>query len=111
VLEILFCTMNQGNLLIVDDNSNAIKALRLFLKHEFDQVKGITNPNSIPHEFNTNYWDVVLLDMNFSSGLNTGNEGFYWLKEIKKISPGWFPYLPSPSTHYSGQIAGGSPGQ
>jgi len=87
VLEILFCTMNQGNLLIVDDNSNAIKALRLFLKHEFDQVKGITNPNSIPHEFNTNYWDVVLLDMNFSSGLNTGNEGFYWLKEIKKISP------------------------
>lgn len=25
--------------------------------------------------------------MNFSSGLNTGNEGLYWLHEIKKIQP------------------------
>ncbi|MCK5138125.1 MAG: sigma-54-dependent Fis family transcriptional regulator [Bacteroidales bacterium] len=79
--------MSNGRLLIVDDNSNAIKALKLFLKYEFDRVKGITNPNSIPMEFSKGEYDVVLLDMNFSAGVNNGNEGFFWLREIKKLSP------------------------
>jgi len=79
--------MSKGRLLIVDDNSNAVKALKLFLKYEFDQVKGITNPNSIPNEMGKAEWDVVLLDMNFSAGQNSGNEGFFWLKEIKKLAP------------------------
>ncbi len=79
--------MVQGRLLIVDDNINAIKALRLFLKYEFGEVKGITNPNSIPAEFSKSPYDVVLLDMNFHAGMNTGNEGFFWLGEIKKLCP------------------------
>ena len=32
-------------------------------------------------------FDIVLLDMNFSAGINTGNEGLYWLCEIKKAAP------------------------
>ena len=79
--------MPSGRLLIVDDNNNAIKALKLFLKYEFNQVKGITNPNAIPYEMEKAEWNVVLLDMNFSAGVNSGNEGFFWLKEIKKLSP------------------------
>jgi len=79
--------MPKGQLLIVDDNSNVIKALKLFLKYEFDQVNGITNPNSIPSEFGKIEYDMVLLDMNFSAGVNTGNEGLFWLREIKKLSP------------------------
>ena len=27
--------------------------------------------------------DVVLLDMNFSAGINNGNEGLFWLQELK----------------------------
>lgn len=78
--------MSKGSLLIVDDNKNAIKALKLFLQYEFEVVKGIVNPNQIPSEFLKTNFDVVLLDMNFTAGINSGNEGFYWLKEIKKIS-------------------------
>lgn len=78
--------MSKGSLLIVDDNKNAIKALKLFLQYEFEVVKGIANPNQIPSEFLKTNFDVVLLDMNFTAGINSGNEGFYWLKEIKKLS-------------------------
>jgi DNA-binding NtrC family response regulator len=79
--------MPQGNLLIVDDNRNALKALQIFLQYEFGKVKCISSPNQIPSEFRNNEYDVVLLDMNFTAGINTGNEGFFWLNEIKKLSP------------------------
>jgi DNA-binding NtrC family response regulator len=79
--------MAEGKLLIVDDNRNVVKALQIFLQYEFDFVRCITNPNQIPSEFLKNDFDIVLLDMNFAAGINSGNEGFFWLREIKKISP------------------------
>lgn len=79
--------MAEGKLLIVDDNRNVLKALQIFLQYEFDVVKCITNPNQIPSEFLKDDYQVVLLDMNFAAGVNTGNEGFFWLHEIKKIAP------------------------
>ena len=79
--------MTNGKLLLVDDNKNVLKALRLFLQYEFDTLKSISSPNQIPHELQKVEYDVVLLDMNFSAGVNSGNEGFYWLKEIKRLSP------------------------
>jgi DNA-binding NtrC family response regulator len=30
-------------------------------------------------------YDAILLDMNFTSSINTGNEGLFWLNEIKKL--------------------------
>jgi len=79
--------VDKGSLLIVDDNKNALKALRLFLQYEFECVKTLSNPNLIPSELQKVDYDVVLLDMNFVAGQNTGNEGFFWLNEIKKLSP------------------------
>ncbi len=79
--------MLKGSLLLVDDNRNVIKALQIFLQYEFETLKSITNPNQIPHEFQKTEYDVVLLDMNFTAGINSGNEGFFWLKEIKRLSP------------------------
>ena len=32
-------------------------------------------------------YDIVILDMNFSAGINNGNEGLYWLKHIHEIRP------------------------
>lgn len=32
-------------------------------------------------------FDIILLDMNFTSSINTGNEGLFWLKEIRKLKP------------------------
>ena len=79
--------MPDGNILIVDDNKNVLSALSLLLQSEFKKVDTISNPNRLPHELQTNDYDVILLDMNFSAGISTGNEGIYWLNEIKKTNP------------------------
>jgi DNA-binding NtrC family response regulator len=79
--------MQKGNILIVDDNKSALSALNMLLQSEFDLVVTISTPNQINAEFSKNEFDLVLLDMNFSAGINSGNEGLFWLSEIKKVSP------------------------
>ena len=77
----------QGTILIVDDNRNILTTVRMLLEPIFDGIITIANPNSIPAKLREEHPDVVLLDMNFSSGINSGNEGLYWLREIKSLSP------------------------
>jgi len=79
--------MKKGKVLIVDDNKSALSAIRLLLQFEFELVETIASPNQITSELRNTEYDIVLLDMNFSAGLNTGNEGLYWLAEIKKMAP------------------------
>ncbi|MFI1772741.1 sigma-54-dependent transcriptional regulator [Thalassobellus citreus] len=79
--------MIPGNILIVDDNKSILSALELLLQSEYKTVTTISNPNLITSISNIKTYDVILLDMNFSAGVNTGNEGFYWLKRIKELSP------------------------
>lgn len=79
--------MKQGKLLIVDDKKNILQALTMFLQFEFEKVQTISNPNLLSAELESNNYDVVLLDMNFKAGQSTGNEGLYWLREIKKRFP------------------------
>jgi len=74
-----------GSLLIVDDNKSVLDSLQLFLKRKFEEVIICSNPNQIPNLLSCSKFDVVLLDMNFSTGINNGNEGLFWLKEILKI--------------------------
>ena len=84
-----FVTMikKQGTILIVDDNRNILTTVRMLLDSIFANIITIANPNSIPAKLREEHPDVVLLDMNFSSGINSGNEGMYWLREIKSLSP------------------------
>ena len=77
----------QGTLLIVDDNRNILTTVRMLLEPIFAKIITIANPNSIPAKLREEHPDVVLLDMNFSSGINSGNEGLYWLREIKSQRP------------------------
>ena len=78
--------MKKSKLLIVDDNPGILSALNLLLKSEFDVIKTISNPNQLYTELDRNDIDVVLLDMNFKAGVNSGNEGLFWLREIRKKS-------------------------
>ena len=74
----------QGTILVVDDNKGILTAVQMLLGTYFEKVITISTPNKIKatqHDVNI---DVVLLDMNFSAGINTGNEGLFWLSEIKK---------------------------
>ena len=77
----------RGTLLVVDDNRNILTTVSILLEDTFQTVITISNPNLIPAKLRDEKPDVVLLDMNFSSGINNGNEGLYWLREIKRIKP------------------------
>ncbi|MDR0865151.1 MAG: sigma-54 dependent transcriptional regulator [Candidatus Symbiothrix sp.] len=77
--------MKKGNILVVDDNKNVLTALRMLLERYFETVTLLSSPNQLPATLRNTSPDMVLLDMNFSAGINTGNEGLYWLSEIKKF--------------------------
>ena len=74
----------KGSILIIDDNKNVLTALRILLTNYFERVTLLSSPNQILTTFREAKPDVVLLDMNFSAGINSGNEGLFWLSEIKK---------------------------
>ena len=77
--------MPKEKLLIVDDNKSILSALEILLQDDFEEVKAITNPNLIPSLIEGGKFSLVLLDMNFSAGVNTGNEGLYWLSRIQEF--------------------------
>ena len=77
----------KGNILVVDDNKSILSALEILLSAEFGEVTAITSPNNIPSELRKKDYNLVILDMNFSAGVNTGNEGIYWLGKIKESNP------------------------
>ncbi|MCF8261948.1 MAG: sigma-54 dependent transcriptional regulator [Melioribacteraceae bacterium] len=76
-----------GRILIVDDNEDVLFASKLLLKNNFGLIHTETNPSAIPNLLLNESYDVILLDMNFTQDMTSGQEGFYWLKEILKIEP------------------------
>ncbi len=77
----------KGTILIADDNKGVLDSIRLFLKQRFENVLTVADPGLIPTVIRNENSDVVLLDMNFSAGVMTGNEGIYWLKRIIEQDP------------------------
>ncbi|HEX2920063.1 MAG TPA: sigma-54 dependent transcriptional regulator [Bacteroidales bacterium] len=75
-----------GNILVVDDNKNILTSLEVLLNPEFE-IMTLTNPELIPAELKKKDYNLVILDMNFSAGINTGNEGIFWLGRIREIDP------------------------
>jgi DNA-binding NtrC family response regulator len=76
--------MIKGTLLIVDDNKSVIGALEMMLQYEIEKIISINDPSRIHEKLRQNEIDMVLLDMNFMAGINSGNEGLFWMKEILK---------------------------
>ncbi len=77
--------MKKGSILVVDDNKNVLTALRILLQNYFDKVTLLESPKQLNFILKQTAPDIILLDMNFSAGINTGNEGLFWLSEIKKF--------------------------
>lgn len=74
--------MIKGNLLIVDENIEILNGLVKIMQKEFARVITLTNPNRILDILEQNDIDIVILDMNFKSGIQNGNEGLFWMREI-----------------------------
>ena len=80
-------TSRKGKILIVDDNAGIRQALKILLPMHFAEVEALPSPVTLVSALEHFRPDVVLLDMNFNTSINTGNEGLYWAGEIKKMMP------------------------
>lgn len=74
--------------MVIDDDTDILTAVKLLLKPEVKEVVTEKNPENLLSHLNRHSFDLILLDMNFNSSINTGNEGFYWLKRIKSSACG-----------------------
>ena len=75
--------LKSANILVIDDDTDVLTAIRLLLKSQVKEVVTEKNPNNILSLLSKKKFDVVILDMNFNGIVNTGNEGIFWLQKIK----------------------------
>ena len=77
----------KSKILVVDDNAGIRSALKILLPMRFSEVELIASPKVLMETMRTFKPDVVLLDMNFETDINSGNEGLFWLSELKRDFP------------------------
>jgi len=77
--------LKNASILVIDDDQDVLTAVRLLLKTEVKNVVTEKNPQNLRWLLSKDVYDAILLDMNFTSSINTGNEGLFWLNEIKKL--------------------------
>ncbi len=75
--------LKNASILVIDDDQDVLTAVRLLLKTEAAEVVTEKNPENIRSILSRQSFDIVLLDMNFNSTINTGNEGLFWLRKIR----------------------------
>ena len=78
--------LKNASVLVIDDDTDVLTAVKMLLKTEVKEVTTEKNPENIRSHFAEKKFDLVLLDMNFNSSINTGNEGIFWLKKIKELN-------------------------
>ena len=79
--------MIDGKILLIDDDKDILLSAKMVLKKEFKTIKTLTDPSEIIPYIEKQFFDVVLLDMNFTTGATSGKEGLEWLKQIISINP------------------------
>lgn len=79
--------LKNATIAIVDDDLDVLTAVRLLLKTEVKQIITEKNPENLLSLLKENKVDLLFLDMNFKSKVNTGNEGLFWLQKVRKLYP------------------------
>lgn len=77
----------KSKILVVDDNAGIRSVLKILLPMRFEEVELIASPKELISTMQRFKPDVVLLDMNYDTDINTGNEGLFWLSELKREYP------------------------
>ncbi len=83
-IQCIFVGMINGKIIVVDDNEAVLKTLRVILSREFKTVVCVSVPTLLPALLREEDVDVVLLDMNFGTGKQSGGEGLFWLDRIRE---------------------------
>ncbi|QHV94560.1 sigma-54-dependent transcriptional regulator [Spirosoma endbachense] len=79
--------LKKATVLLVDDDADVLTSMAMLLRTETKAVRTEKNPERLPALLRKERFDLVLLDMNYQSSVNTGNEGLYWLQQVRKLSP------------------------
>ena len=82
-----------GTIIIVDDNKGVLTAVQILLKNYFSKVVTLSSPVTLTTVIREEMPEVVLLDMNFTSGINTGNEGLFWLQYDRNFPSYFLPLM------------------
>ena len=85
--------LKNATILVIDDDVDVLTAVRLLLKTEAKEVVTEKNPENLRWLLSKQQFDVILLDMNFNSSINTGNKGLFWLKKVKEFKSGLVTFL------------------
>jgi two-component system response regulator HydG len=78
-------TLKNASILAIDDDPDVLTAVRLLLKTEAAEVVTEKNPENMRSLLSKRTFDIILLDMNFNSSINTGNEGLFWLRKLREF--------------------------
>lgn len=76
-----------GTILIIDDDEDVLVTARMILRGHYQTVKTESSPKALESNLRNYQPDVIILDMNFKAGATSGNEGLFWLKKIKTLTP------------------------
>lgn len=77
--------LKNASILIIDDDPDVLTAVRLLLKTHVKEVLTEKNPENLRSILAKQAFDLIMLDMNFTSSIHTGNEGLFWLKKVKEF--------------------------
>jgi len=83
-------SLSNSRILVADDSVHIHITIKQLLKRKVAHIEGIKKPEFLFEKLSVGNFDLVVLDMNFNAGINSGNEGLFWLREIRKS----FPKLP-----------------
>ena len=78
--------LHHANILVVDDDKDVLTAVRFLLKSEVRNIVTEANPENLRKLLSENSFDILMLDMNFNSSINTGNEGLFWLRQVRSVN-------------------------
>ncbi len=77
--------MKYGTILVIDDNPPILTALKISLGGTFGRILTLPCPDTAPALLQQEQVDIILLDMNFSLGVNSGQEGLLWLRTFRRL--------------------------
>ena len=74
---------SKGRILVVDDNVHILTTLKQLLKRKVEIIEGVRTPEYLMDILTRAHYDLLMIDMNFKAGINSGNEGLFWLRKVK----------------------------
>jgi two-component system response regulator HydG len=79
--------LSPARILVIDDEGDILRAARLLLKRHFASVEVLSDPSRLPEQVRQGAFDVLLLDMNFAAGADSGAEGLQYLSQVLALDP------------------------